>query len=227
MYQVYNGIFLFNRIDDVELIQTCQKTPRKKLRTSTLIYNHFQPNEADYHIGSEFDPDIRFYCEQNIFSGFRCKYYSEDSYHENLISFRSDYKLSFSLCHVNIRSIKANGGGGGGGGAGGVVGGWGGWCGGGCGGVWGGGRCWWGGSGGGGGGVGLGGRLVSLWGMVLIVNYAMIWQYLMTIMNLCLLKLTYQYLDQEWIYSLLLFIDHPTLISNFYWCYEGCFRQSI
>ena len=37
----------------------------------------------------------------------------------------------------------------------------------------------------------------------------------MTIVNLCLLKSTHQYLDQEGIYSLLLFIDHPTLISNF------------
>ena len=55
-----------------------------------------------------FDPDINFYCEQNIFSGFLRKYYTEDSFNENLISFCSDYKLSFSLCHVNIRSIKAN-----------------------------------------------------------------------------------------------------------------------
>ena len=102
-------IFPFNSIEeDVEFIQTCKTTPHNELRTSTLIYNPFQSNEADYHIGSEFDLDINFYCEQNIFSGFLCKYYTEDSFNETLISFCSDYKLSFSLCHVNIRSIKAN-----------------------------------------------------------------------------------------------------------------------
>ena len=52
-------------------------TPQNELRTSTLIYNPFQSNEADYHIGSEFDPDINFYCEQNTFSGFLCKYYKK------------------------------------------------------------------------------------------------------------------------------------------------------
>ena len=87
-------IFPFNSIEeDVEFIQTCQTTPQNELRTSTLIYNPFESNEADNHIGSEFDPDINFYCEQNIFSGFLCKYYTEDSFNENLISFCSDYKL--------------------------------------------------------------------------------------------------------------------------------------
>ena len=64
-------IFSFNSIEeDVEFIQTCQTTPQNELRTSTHIYNHFQSNEADYHIGSEFDPDINFYCEQNTFLDF-------------------------------------------------------------------------------------------------------------------------------------------------------------
>ena len=217
-------IFPFYSIEeDVEFIQTYQKTPQNELRTSTPIYNPLQSNEADYHIGSEFDPDINFYCEQNIFSGFLCKY----SFNENLISFCSDYKLSFSLCHVNIRSLKAN-----------ItnfenylnmmnidfsiigvtetllsdvtcnlyI-------------VWKVMSYWKNRPNKMGGGV-------SLWEMVLIVNYAMIWQYLMTIVNLCLLKLTNQYLGQEGIFSLLLFIDHPTLIWNFLLMLWGCVRKS-
>ena len=51
--------------------------PQIELSTSTLIYNPFQSNEADYFIGSEFDPDLNFSYKQNLFSGFICNYYSE------------------------------------------------------------------------------------------------------------------------------------------------------
>ena len=102
-------IFPFNCIEeDIDFIEACQCSPQNELRTSTLIYNPFQSNEADYLIGSEFDPDLNFYCEQNIFSGFVCSYYSEYSFNERMMSFCSDTMLSFSLCHINIRSLKAN-----------------------------------------------------------------------------------------------------------------------
>ena len=72
------------------------------------MYNPFQSNEADYFIGSGLDPDLNFYCEQNTFSGFVFNYYSEYSFNERMASFCSDTMLSFSLCHIDIRSLKAN-----------------------------------------------------------------------------------------------------------------------
>ena len=102
-------IFPFNNIEeDVEFLQACQTSSQNELLTSTLIYNPFQSNENDYIIGSEFDPDLNFYCEQNIFSGFLCKYFTDESFNEKLSSLSSEDVLSFSLCHINIRSIKAN-----------------------------------------------------------------------------------------------------------------------
>ena len=102
-------IFPFNNIDeDVDFLQACQTSSQNELLTSTLIYNPFQSNENDYIIWSEFDPDFNFYCEQNIFSGFLCKYFKDESFNEKLSSLSSEDVLSFSLCHINIRSIKAN-----------------------------------------------------------------------------------------------------------------------
>ena len=73
-----------------------------------LIYNPFQSNENDYIIGSDFDPDLNFYCEQNVFSGSLWKYFTEESFNEKISSLCTEDVLSFSLCHINIRSIKAN-----------------------------------------------------------------------------------------------------------------------
>ena len=102
-------IFPFNNLEDgVDFVQACQKIPQNELLTSTLIYNPFQSNENDYIVGSEFDPDLNFYCEQNVFSGFLCKYFTEESFNEKISSLCTEDVLSFSLCHINIRSIKAN-----------------------------------------------------------------------------------------------------------------------
>ena len=84
------------------------KIPQNELLTSTLIYNTFQYNENDYIIGSVFDTDLNFYCEQNVFSGFLCKYFTEESFNEKISSLCSEAVLSFSLCHINILSIKSN-----------------------------------------------------------------------------------------------------------------------
>ena len=71
-------MFPFNCIDDdIDFIEAYQCSPQNELRTSTLNYNPFQSNEADYFFGSEFDPDLNFYYEQTIFSGFVCSYYSK------------------------------------------------------------------------------------------------------------------------------------------------------
>ena len=101
--------FPFNCIEEeIDFIEACQCTPQNELWTWNLIYNLFQSNEADYFIGSEFDPDLNLYCGQNIFSGFACNYHSAYSFNERMTSFCSDTMLSFSLCHINIRSSKAN-----------------------------------------------------------------------------------------------------------------------
>ena len=52
------------------------------------------------------------------------------------------------------------------------------------------------------------------------------WQYLVIIVNLCLLKSTNQYMGQEGIYSLLIYITYPTLIyKTILWCFEICVRR--
>ena len=46
--------------------------------------------------------------EQNLFNGFSCRYYLEDSFNEKLKSCAFELSQCFSLCHINIRSIKVN-----------------------------------------------------------------------------------------------------------------------
>ena len=57
---------------------------------------------------AEFDPDQNFYNEQNLFNGYSCSYYLEDSFNEKIKSCAFDLSRCFSLCHINIRSINAN-----------------------------------------------------------------------------------------------------------------------
>ena len=76
--------------------------------SSDLIYNPFGSDRENIDNHNEFDPDQNFYNEQNLFNGFSCRYYLEESFNEKLKSCAFELSLCFSLCHINIRSINAN-----------------------------------------------------------------------------------------------------------------------
>ena len=63
-------IFPFNQIEDEnEFIDECQLRMKASLKISDLIYNPFESNSSNDRLCSDFDPDINFYAEENLFSG--------------------------------------------------------------------------------------------------------------------------------------------------------------
>ena len=76
-----------------------------------ILLNPFQFNDKDYYTQlSQIDPDVNFYNDINSHLGLYCKYYIENSFY-NLINAQMNRLTSenlFSLCHINIRSLRAN-----------------------------------------------------------------------------------------------------------------------
>ena len=102
-------IFPFNQIEyENEFIDECQLRMKDSLKISGLIYNRFESNSSNDRLCSDFDPDINFYAEENLFSGYSCRYYLEDQFNEKLNSLHIDNGQNLSMCHINIRSMKAN-----------------------------------------------------------------------------------------------------------------------
>ena len=102
-------IFPFNQIEDEnEFIDECQLRMKASLKISDLIYNPFESNSSNDRLCSDFDPDINFYAEENLFNGYSCRYYLEDQFNEKLNSLHIDNGQNLSMCHINIRSMKAN-----------------------------------------------------------------------------------------------------------------------
>ena len=67
----------------------------------------FQPFESDYNDYEELndtDPDFNFYNAMN--QNRSCNYYLESSFNDMIN--KSKEKGTFSLCHLNIRSMKKN-----------------------------------------------------------------------------------------------------------------------
>ena len=81
---------------------------KASLKISDLIYNPFESNSSNDRLCSDFDPDINFYAEENLFNGYSCRYYLEDQFNEKLNSLHIDNGQNLSMCHINIRSMKAN-----------------------------------------------------------------------------------------------------------------------
>ena len=78
---------------------------------SDRLFNPFQLNDKDYYSPlSQIDPDVNFYNNINTHLGLNCNYYMENSFYD-LIKARTNCLTSenvFSLCHINIRSLRAN-----------------------------------------------------------------------------------------------------------------------
>ena len=78
---------------------------------SELLFNPFELNTDDqYSPLYDIDPDVHFYNELDSHIGLKCNYYFEDMVStaiEDNFKGRS-YHSVFSICHMNIRSLKAN-----------------------------------------------------------------------------------------------------------------------
>ena len=102
-------LFPFNHIeDDDEFAYLCHNGISNIIKISDLIYNPFDSNASNSINCSEFDPDLNFFCEQNLFSGHCCPYFLEETFNEQIKCFGGRDTQFFSVCHINIRSMKAN-----------------------------------------------------------------------------------------------------------------------
>ena len=102
-------IFPFNHMENNdEFINECHWRLETGCKTSQLIYNPYDSNRSNFHAFSDFDPDLNFYNEQNLFTGYLCKYVLEDQFNENLLSLHCPHSNVLSLLHANLRSVRAN-----------------------------------------------------------------------------------------------------------------------
>ena len=74
---------------------------------SDKIFLPFELNDSDHQYGNDcFDPDLHYFSSNNQYiSG--CNYFVEPSFNSE-ISKSLNRKQNFSLCHLNIRSIRKN-----------------------------------------------------------------------------------------------------------------------
>ena len=103
------GIFPFNDIDDdkkfVAAVNHIDNI--SSLNSSDLIFHPFEINDIDHNSPlCEIDPDLCFY-DSIDFDLSLCNYYCEFSFIEVVSKVTGSSQL-FSLCHLNIRSIKQN-----------------------------------------------------------------------------------------------------------------------
>ena len=102
-------IFPFNQIEDEnEFINECQHKMKYSLKISVRIYKPFDVNSSDDRLCSDFDPDVNFYAEENVFSEYSCRHFLEDQFNEKMNSLCVGNGQNLSLCRINIRSLKAN-----------------------------------------------------------------------------------------------------------------------
>ena len=81
-----------------------------RLQNNTKIFNPFDINEDDddiieYH--GDIDPDKCYFNEYSYKLFKNCNYYTDDSFNKYL-SRHSISDHSFSVAHLNVRSIPAN-----------------------------------------------------------------------------------------------------------------------
>ena len=59
--------FPYNQLEDDDFNQAILMKLENELNISNLIYNPHESNSFDYNYCTEFDPDVNFFCQQNIF----------------------------------------------------------------------------------------------------------------------------------------------------------------
>ena len=107
-------IFPFNHLDEddafIEALMDCGMNSTVSfnyLQCQEKIFVPFELNEDVSGTLFENDPDVQFYnnsCNSTLHS---CDYYNEDSFNQKLSSLKID-ENSFSMIHINIRSISRN-----------------------------------------------------------------------------------------------------------------------
>ena len=108
-------IFPFNHIENDELFISEVNSWDLELETiealSAKLFNPFEINNDDvYYPLCDIDPDAHYFNEFNAHVSQNCNYYYEHSFSsviQNRFTSSIDLKV-FSLCHINIRSQKAN-----------------------------------------------------------------------------------------------------------------------
>ena len=78
---------------------------------SELLFNPFETNtDESYSSLNDIDPDIQLFNDVDNHMSLNCNYYFEDSLMEILQKRAPNHSIGneFSLCHMNIRSLKAN-----------------------------------------------------------------------------------------------------------------------
>ena len=108
-------IFPFNHIENDELFISEVNSLDLELETiealSAKLFNPFEINNDDvYYPLCDIDPDAHYFYEFNAHVSQNCNYYYENSFSsviQNRFTSSIDLKV-FSLCHINIRSQKAN-----------------------------------------------------------------------------------------------------------------------
>ena len=99
-------MFPFNHFeDDQEFVRAVNHIDTlSSLNNSDIVFHPFEMNDRISPL-SEIDPDLHFYNSIDFhLSG--CNYYNEDNFLKLMGELEKTW--SFSLCHVNIRSVKRN-----------------------------------------------------------------------------------------------------------------------
>ena len=101
----------FNHIiDDTDFIAALFElsfTTADSLRyLSDKIFHPFEINIDDHQVFADIDPDVNFINSLSLYQN-SCEYHLESSFND-LLRKREPCKIGFSLCHLNIRSMKKN-----------------------------------------------------------------------------------------------------------------------
>ena len=103
-------IFPFNNLEnDIDFMSTVNESPLNGslIYLSDKIFLPFELNDSDHQYGNDsIDPDLNYFRTFNQYIS-RCNYFVESSFNSE-ISKCSDTKQHFSMCHLNIRSIRKN-----------------------------------------------------------------------------------------------------------------------
>ena len=76
---------------------------------SDLIFHPFELNNSDHSSPLiDIDPDVCFYNSVDFQLSSNCNYHDEMSFCENVSKDSMSHGLTFSMCHINIRSMQCN-----------------------------------------------------------------------------------------------------------------------
>ena len=95
------------QLDDIDFMSTVNESPvnGSLIYLSDTIFLPFELNDSDHQYENDsIDPDLNYF---RIFNQYisRCNYFVESSFNSEICKC-SNTKQHFSMCHLNIRSIR-------------------------------------------------------------------------------------------------------------------------